>query len=159
MKAIRLIFPSLLLMFSFSAFAQFKDKNNAFDEPGAGDPMREYTVKVPAGVTFTNAQGETVTGGKGITVPGRYISLMSSADAEKALASAMPFNMKSYTETEKQGMVVISLRVPEGAKLSYTDGRVVNGGEEIMLVVDAGSMKKSDTMTKEPTLFRSIGEM
>ncbi|NJN46520.1 MAG: hypothetical protein HC808_08620 [Candidatus Competibacteraceae bacterium] len=158
--SVRLLGFLLTLMISSVAFGQFQDKTTVFTGPGTGDKMREYMFIVPDGVTITTPEGAMVMAGKTIAIPGSLITLMSEEEADKADAENMPFNDKgTYTAEEKAGNVMISLKIPEGFKISHEDGRSVEGGTDLMLIVKAETMQASEPLTEEPSIFRSVGEM
>ncbi|MEE4377691.1 MAG: hypothetical protein V2J55_09295 [Candidatus Competibacteraceae bacterium] len=158
--SVRLLGFLLTLLISGVAFGQFQDKTEYFAEPGAGDKMREYMFVVPEGCTITTPEGATINAGETLAIPGSLITLMGREEAEKAEAANMPFNDKgTYTAEELSSHVMISLAVPEGFTISHTDGRTVEGPNDLMLIVQADAVKHSEPLTNQPSLFRGLGTM
>ncbi len=146
-----LLFAMLL---SVSAFAQFQSKNDAFEAPGPGDPDRSYAFIVPEGATIETRDGQTITGGETVSVPGKYIELLAVEQAEQDHEAGIAFNSKSVKpEAQEKGLVMIALTIPEGVTVTGADGTVVTGETQIKMIVQQTAWEASEEMAEEPTAF------
>ena len=144
------------MILSASAFAQFADKNDAFEAPGPGDPNRAYAFVVPEGVTIELRDGRTVTGGETLSVPGKYIELLAVEKAQQKREAGSAFNNQLVNWEDKArggGLVMILLTIPEGVTINIAGGESVQGETQIELIAQASAWEASDEMADEPTSF------
>ncbi len=148
------------LVLSTVAVAQFKEKSAAFDVPGVGDPTREYTCNLPAGITLETPTGEIIEGGDVVCIPGKFIRLVGAEEAEKIIAAGQAFKDKTQLAeimAKKDKFSMIELTLPEGYTATHRDGRVIKGPGSINLLVEAISLKRSEPLAEPPSLLRSGG--
>lgn len=151
-------FPLLLSMtagalLSLSAHATgFNNRTPAFDKPGTGNALREYTIVVPAGCSITTRTGDVVKAGETVGIPGEYIKLLEPEVAQPIIEGGFGFNSRSDFEkasTKLNEFAVIELTVPEGFKIAHEDGTTIAGPRRIELMVTAANMSFNEEDTRE----------
>ena len=120
----------------------FAQKNSVFQQPGQAQQEMMYTFLVPEGVTITTKSGKTVQGGQKIGVPGTYITLVDPMLEKNVVDQygqhfANKNQYRALPATEKSDHALISLKIPEGVTVKKADGQVLQGPQDILLMVKA----------------------
>jgi len=151
----------LVLLSTSAAFAQFMEKNRAFQQPGVGEEDREYMVLVPEEVTIITRDGDTIRGGETVGIPGKSITLLNTGEADQTIEAGELFNEykeKDMPAEQKQEYAVVEVKIPEGMTISHEDGRTIEGETTINLMVTSNDMQASSPMDESPIEIRAIRE-
>ena len=146
-STVQIFFALLISILSASAFAQFANKNSAFEQPGVGEADRMYSFQIPDGITVEDAKkGTVMKSGEIVSVPGKFIKLVDTSGTDKTKAVNMFFNMKNNLPepSHRKEFSAIELTIPEWVTVRYQDGRVMKGPSTLMLLIKSESMQRSE---------------